>query len=248
MRRFEGKTLLVVGASSGIGLATARRFAEEGGSVICAARDRERLELAMASLPGESHIAMAFDAANENEVNDAGNRLRAEKRVIHGAALCAGQHALRPLQLLKTASIDELLTANIRSALLCCRMAAKLADPEGSSLVLASSAAANIGNVGEVVYAAAKGALISACRSLATELAPKRIRVNAVAPGVVETPMSERWLSQLTPEQRSMVETRHLMGFGRPEDVASVIAFLASTDARWITGTCIAVDGGLTCH
>lgn len=248
MRRFEGKTILVVGASSGIGLASARRFAEEGGALICTARSKERLDQVVAELPGDGHLALPFDAANESEVNDATNRLKAEKRAVHAAILCAGQHSLRPLQLLKAANIDELLGANVRSALLCTRMAAKLAPPDGASIVYLSSAAAAIGNVGESVYAAGKGALISACRSVAAELASKRIRVNVVAPGVVETPMSDRWLSLLTPEQLEAVRARHLFGFGRPEDVAAAIAFLASDDARWITGTCLAIDGGLTCH
>jgi NAD(P)-dependent dehydrogenase (short-subunit alcohol dehydrogenase family) len=127
-------------------------------------------------------------------------------------------------------------------------MAAKLAPPEGASIVYLASAAAMIGNIGEAVYAAGKGALISACRSLAVELAPKRIRINVVAPGVVRTPMSDRWLNQLTPEQREAASARHLLGFGSAEDVAAGIAFLASDDARWITGTCLTIDGGLTCH
>lgn len=248
MRRFEGKTVLVVGASSGIGMAVARRLAAEGASVICAARTQDPLDRLAAELPGEGHIVLPFDAANETAVNEAAARLKSQNRALNAAVLCAGAHSLRPLQLLKTASIDESLTANVRSTLLCTRMAAKLAPPEGSSIVFLSSAAALIGNIGETVYAAGKGALISACRAAATELAARRIRVNVVAPGVVETPMSERWLSQLSPEQRAAVGARHLLGFGRPEDVAAAILFLASDDARWITGACLTVDGGLTCH
>jgi NAD(P)-dependent dehydrogenase (short-subunit alcohol dehydrogenase family) len=105
-----------------------------------------------------------------------------------------------------------------------------------------------MGNSGETVYAAAKGALCAAARALATELAPRRIRVNVVAPGVVETPMSAAWLSRLTGDDAARVRSRHLLGFGAPADVAGSIAFLASDDARWITGACLAVDGGLTCH
>lgn len=248
MRRFNGKTVLVVGASSGIGLASARRFAEEGATLICAARTGETLNQIVAGFPGENHLALPLDASNDQDITDATNRLKTEKRVIHAAVLCAGQHSLRPVQLLKGAGIDELLAANVRSALLCTRMAAKLTTSDGGSIVYLSSAAAMIGNVGESVYAAAKGAVLSMCRSVATELASKRIRANVVAPGVVETPMSSRWLSQLTPEQLDAVRSRHLLGFGSVEDVASAIAFLASDDARWMTGTCLTIDGGLTCH
>ena len=248
MRRFEGRLVLVTGASSGIGLAVARRFAEEGASVIGVARTKERLDQALADLPGTGHLALPFDAANEAEVENATAQLKSEQRVIHATILCAGQHSLRPLQLLKASHIDDSLAANVRSALLCTKTAVKLSPREGASIVYLASAAAMIGNIGESAYAASKGALLSACRSLAVELASKRVRINVVAPGVVQTPMSDRWLSHLTPEQLEAVRSRHLLGFGRPEDVAAAITFLASDDARWITGTCLTIDGGLTCH
>jgi NAD(P)-dependent dehydrogenase (short-subunit alcohol dehydrogenase family) len=162
--------------------------------------------------------------------------------------MCAGLHFLLPLQLSKAAHFQEALTANVLSALLCTKMTVRLAAKEGASIVWLASAAASIGNAGETAYAASKGALISACRSMAAELAPRRIRVNAIAPGVVETPMSKQWLDQMTPEQRESVRARHLLGFGSAEDVAAAITFLVSDDSRWITGTCLTVDGGLTCH
>lgn len=248
MRRFDGKTILVTGATSGIGLATARFLAEEGAAVVCAARTKENLDKIVAELPGESHLALAFDAAREEEVAAAGNSLKSANLILNGAVMCAGQHFLRPLQLSKAIHFEELFAGNVLSALLCTKMVTRLAAKEGASIVWLSSAAAFVGSAGEASYAASKGALVSACRSVATELAPRRIRVNVVAPGVVETPMSDRWLSQMSPEQKEAIRTRHLLGFGSAEDVAGAIAFLASEQSRWITGTCLVIDGGLTCH
>lgn len=248
MRRFEGRTVLVTGATSGIGLATARRLAEEGASVVCAARGKERLDQVVCSLPGDGHLGVAFDAAREEEVLAAGNMLTSGNRVLHGAVMCAGQHFLRPLKLSKGRHFEELIARNTLSALLCTNMVVRLAAKEGASIVWLSSAAALLGSPCEAAYSASKGALLSACRSIATELAAKRIRVNAVAPGVVETPMSANWLNQLPAEQKEMIRARHLFGFGSAEDVAAAIAFLVSDDARWITGTCLITDGGLTCH
>ena len=248
MRRFEERTILVTGATSGIGLATTRRLADEGAAVICCARRKALLDQIVAELPGEGHLSIAFDARCEEEVAAAGSTLKSLNRTLHGAVMCAGQHSLRPLQVSKASHIEEMLAGNVLSTLLSTKMTIRMAAKEGASIVWLSSAAALIGNAGEAAYAASKGALIAACRSMATELASRRIRVNAIAPGVVETPMSEQWLSQMPLEQREVIRARHLLGFGSPEDVAAAIAFLVSDDSRWITGTCLMVDGGLTCH
>ncbi len=249
MRRFENKTVLVTGASSGIGLAAASLLAGEGARVIAVSRDAERLERAIAQWeePGR-HVALPFDARNDALVDAAAATIRQSYKPLHGAVLCAGQHALRPLQLLKSEWIDELLTSNLTATLLCSKLFLRCAGPEGGALVWLSSVAALTGNAAETVYSAAKGALISACRSAAVELAPRRIRVNVVAPGVVETPMSQAWLQNLTAEQLAAVKQRHLLGFGSPADVAEPIAFLLGEQARWITGTTLVADGGFSCH
>jgi NAD(P)-dependent dehydrogenase (short-subunit alcohol dehydrogenase family) len=115
---------------------------------------------------------------------------------------------------------------------------------KGGSIVLFSSAAARMAATGASSYAASKGAIESATRALATELAGQRIRVNAVSPGVVSTPMSEGFLGKLTAGQLIALEARHPLGFGTPDDVADPVLFLLSNDARWITGSVLSVDGG----
>jgi NAD(P)-dependent dehydrogenase (short-subunit alcohol dehydrogenase family) len=224
------------------------RLAEEGAAVTCVARSADKLADVTARLIGSGHQALAFDVADEAAIEEAFQQLKAEGKSYHAAVFAAGTHFLRPLQMLKAAHIDAMLAVNVRGVLLSSKMAVRLAAKEGASIVWISSVAAVSGNAGEAAYAASKGALLAACRSLATELAPRKIRVNTLLPGVVETPMSAQWLNQLTPEQREGVRARHLLGFGHPEFVAAAAAFLASEEAGWITGSSLTIDGGLTCH
>jgi len=249
VRRFENKTVLVTGASSGIGLATASLLAREGARILAVSRDGARLEQAIAQWEDPSrHVALPLDVRNDALVEAATATIRHSYRPLHAAVLCAGQHALRPLQAVKSEWINDLMAGNLTATLLCSKLFLRCAGPEGGSLVWLSSVAALTGNPAETVYAAAKGALISACRGAAVEFAPRRIRVNVVAPGVVETPMSQAWLQNLTAEQLAAVKQRHLLGFGSPGDVAEAIAFLLSEQARWITGTTLVADGGFSCH
>lgn len=249
MQRFEGKLAIITGASSGIGLATARLLESEGARVVCVARNVERLQAALASLVcPEKHVALPLDVTDEPAMESAVKTIKELGSPLHAGIFCAGAHALRPLQTLNSARIDDLLNANLKSALLSTKLFARCASPEGSAVVWLSSVAAQIGNPMESVYAAAKGALVSACRSVAAELAGRKIRVNVVSPGVVETPMSAAWMKYLSAEQINKIRERHLLGFGSPEDVARVIAFLASGEARWMTGSCVVADGGFSCH
>lgn len=249
MRRFENNTILVTGASSGIGLATASLLAGEGARILAVARDAGRLAQAIAQWEDpDRHIALPLDVCDEAQVETAAATIRQAYKPLHGAVLCAGRHSLRPLQVAKSEWIGDLIAGNLTSTLLCSKLFLRCAGPEGGSLVWLSSVAALVGNPAETVYAGAKGALIAACRSAAAELAPRRIRVNVVAPGVVETPMSQAWLQNLAAEQLAAVKQRHLLGFGSPDDVAAAIAFLLSGQARWITGTTLVADGGFSCH
>ena len=135
MRRFDGHTVMVTGASSGIGLATVQRLAKEGAKVICASRTKEKLDEVIAQLPGKDHMAIAFDAANEEQVLYAGGILKTENIQLHGAVMCAGQHSLRPLLLSKAANFEQSFALNVLSAILCTKMSVRLAPKEGASIV-----------------------------------------------------------------------------------------------------------------
>ena len=250
MTRFQGQTILVTGASSGIGRASAMRLAEEGARIVLVARNLPRLEETCVQLARTGHLVHSCDVTNEAAVIEMANELRKNVGALNGVVHCAGIHWLRPLQITDSDALQEMLTSHVVSSIALTRavVTRRLAAKEGCSIIWFSSAAALQGGAGTVAYAAAKGALISAARVLAVELARRKIRVNVIAPGVVHTPQSEAFLSNLAPEQVKAIADEHLLGLGEPEDIAGVVAFLLSEDARWITGTTIVADGGLTAH
>lgn len=246
--RFQGHYVVISGGSSGIGLATAQRLAAEGAQVALLARDEARLQAAMATLSGTGHVAVACDAANEEAASAAIKSLKERWGVIHGGVMCAGAHAVRPLAVSKAANFLEMFSLNVVTAVNILRPLVR-ALPQGSgSLVVVSSVAGLRGAPGASAYATSKGALLSLVRSLAHELAPRGARINAVVPGVVATPMTDQFLGTLPSAQKEALVKSHPLGLGRPEDVAAAIVFLLSSDARWITGSELVIDGGQSTH
>jgi NAD(P)-dependent dehydrogenase (short-subunit alcohol dehydrogenase family) len=245
----SGQTILVTGASSGIGRETARLISQLGAHVVLVGRNEERLAETLRLLEGDGHSAEQFDLSSADEIPRWLKRISASSGPLHGLVHSAGIIKLRPLRALTSQAVDELISINVKAALgLAKGFCQKNVRTPSGSIVLVSSVVGLVGQAGLAAYAASKCAIVGLTRALAVELAGEHIRVNCVAPGVVTTEMGQEQLGMLTPEQRAALEAMHLLGFGSARDVSYAIAFLLAETARWITGTVLVVDGGYTAH
>lgn len=238
----SARKILVVGASSGIGAATASAIAAGGGSVIAAARRSDILADVLKKLDGTGHLALSVDATDPDAVGRALASLPDSARPLSGAVFCVGAHMLRPMRITTAQHYTDAFRQNVLSATNFLPALSRM-FAEHASVVLVSSAARFRGGTAAGAYIAAKEATVGLARSWACELAP-RVRVNSVSPGVVRTAMSDRFLEAVGPKVAGEIEKRHLLGLGQPSQVASAITFLLSDHAGWITGTDLTVDGG----
>lgn len=236
----SGKTILVTGASSGIGKATALLCARMGASVIVTGRNAERLQSLYDSLPGDGHMQIIAD------LTDASHRARLVKEIpaVDGVAYCAGVGHRKPSKFLTEEDIAWVMNANFNAAvLLQAALNSSKRIRQGASLVFLSSRAAEIPTAANSLYSASKGALISYARCLALELAPRRIRVNCICPAMVWTPLV--FSDGVTEEELKEQEARYpLKRYGCPEDIANLAVFLLSDASSWMTGSCIDITGG----
>lgn len=245
MKRLEGKIAVVTGGNSGIGLATAKRFHDEGARIAISGRNRQTLDEAV-KLLGKDTLAIQADASNLAETDQFFASVEKKLGKIDILFINAGVAKFVALDAVSEAHYDELFDINAKGAYFTLRKALPHLN-DGASIILNSSVVSHQGMAHGSVYAATKAALRSFTRSAAAELVSRNIRVNAVAPGPIETPIFGRTgLPQeaLDDFAKNILATVPMKRFGKPEEVASTVAFLASTDASYITGVEIDVDGG----
>lgn len=236
----EGKTILVTGASSGIGKATAIACAAQGAHVVITGRNEERLNETLSLLSGDGHIAIAAELCSQEDIN----RLVDAMPELDGAFLCAGVSDTTPVKFMNSEAIQRVLSINLEAPMLVTqRMLLKKKIKKGASLVYMSSMGVEQVAPGLGIYAASKSGLNAFMRAVATEQASRKVRANAVMAGVVRTELIDS-LSQLTEEDIKRDEAKYPLGYGKPENVANAVIYLLSDASSWMTGSVLKLDGG----
>ena len=239
----SGKTILVTGASSGIGYGTAIACARQGARIIATGRNENHLKQLLSELEGEGHESVAADLTDPS----ARAHLLKSTTSLDGVVHSAGVNKRSPIKFLTKENLDFVLRINLEAPLL---LSAQLLKEnkiaKNASIVFIDSIAGSTGFLGYGAYSASKGGLLSAARAMAIELAPQNIRVNCIAPGVVRTPMVEAHVDDDSEGLLEAMEASHPLGLGDPEDIAYSAVYLLSSAARWVTGSHLTIDGGRT--
>lgn len=238
MTKLTDKVALVIGGGKGIGLATARRYVEEGARVTITGRRADEIAATAASIGARG---LACDASDTADLERGLAAFRAEWGRLDILVVSAGVSEHMPLEAFETDHFDRIIDLNVRSLAVATRAATAMMEP-GGSVVLIGSVAGTKGFAGYSVYGASKAAVGALARAWAIELAPRGIRVNVVAPGPIDTDMMAAVADDVRAAITGMVP---MARFGRPEEVAAAALFLGSDDASYVTGTQLFVDGGM---
>lgn len=238
----EGKTILITGASSGIGRATAIECSKMGARIVVTARNKERLEATFSELQGQGHSSFLCNLADEESLN----AMIADMPLLDGLVNNAGYTDLVPVQFINHQKITNILRTNTVAPILLFQKLLKKRKINNNSSVVFTSSLAGIGYgiVGNSMYSASKGAISAFVRVASKELANKRIRVNAVCPGMVKTEILSK--GSISNTQLIEDEKNYPLGYGEPIDVALMMVYLLSDASKWVTGSNLVIDGGVS--
>lgn len=243
----SGKNILVSGASSGIGRQCAIDFNRAGANVFLLARNRERLTETLSMMGGDNHEAVSLDLTDYDRIPGVIAEYVNRHGKIDGLVNCAGISATLPLKQVDATRLEEFFAANVFSAIELTRQVTNVKNMNrGGSVIFFASIMGCVGESGKSLYGMTKGALISAARSLACELAKRHIRVNCISPGAILTPINEKLPHMADPEARKKLEEKHLLGLGNTCDISNGCIYLLSDASQWVTGQNLVIDGGYT--
>jgi 3-oxoacyl-[acyl-carrier protein] reductase len=244
---FDGKVALITGASRGIGRAIAVEMCRQGSDIALVGRDRAALDETAAACAngraGATAQVLTADVAEQSAVEGAVSAALERFGRLDFAIANAGVSIDSLLVRLRPDVIDQTLSVNLKSAFyLCAAVARPMMKQRAGAIVLVSSIVGLCGNAGQAAYAASKAGLLALGKSVAKELGSRNIRVNAVAPGLIETAMTEKMPGAA---KEALIQQTALGRAGTPQDVAGVVAFLCSDAAAYVTGQTVVVDGGV---
>lgn len=245
MRNFQlhNKTILVTGASSGIGAQTAITVSHAGGKLVLSARNESRLKEVYNQLQGEGHEIIPADLTDENQID----KLIKEIPDLDGLVQSSGMVRPFPVKFIGKKQIDDMFAVNYSAPILLTSklLKAKKINPS-ASIVFMSSISSHFTHKGGALYAGSKAAVNLYSKTIAIEYATKKIRSNVICAAMVKTPIFDEAEKTLTKEMMDKHGELYPLGFGEPDDVANAMVFLLSNASKWITGTELVMDGGLT--
>lgn len=242
----EGKTIVVTGASSGIGRQCAIDCAKMGAKIIAIGRNQERLDETVIEMEGNG-VSYSYDLSNIECIKELIGRIVEKHGKIDGFIHAAGIEVTNPVKLSKPEEFESLFHVNCLSAFEIVKQLCSIKTfNKGGSIVLISSISGVIARKGLSAYAASKGALMSAARVMALEMAHREVRVNTVSPGTILTPMMQKALDGMKEEERKARIDGFPLGLGQTTDISNACIYLLSDASRWVTGQNLIVDGGYT--
>ena len=242
----EDKSIIITGASSGIGRQCAITASQIGATVALIGRDEQRLSETYSQMEPGNHLKVSCDITDYAQLDTMIVSIVNKIGKISGFIHSAGIEIIKPIQFTTAKDYEKIFATNIIAGLELAKIIShkKNLSPHGASFIYLSSVMGILGEPGRVAYCASKGALIAAVKAMAMEFAPKNIRVNCLLPGIVETPMVMNLFDSLLDETKKTIIAKHPLGLGEPEDIAYYCAFLLSDLSRWITGSSLIIDGG----
>jgi NAD(P)-dependent dehydrogenase (short-subunit alcohol dehydrogenase family) len=239
-KQLDGKIAVITGGNSGIGLATAHRFVQEGAFVFITGRRQDELDKAVKQI-GKNVMGVQGDVSNLADLDRLYETVKQQKGQIDVLFANAGIFENASLGSITEEDFDKIFRVNVKGVLFTVQKALPLFQ-DGGSIILIASVAGSKGFGGDSVYSATKAAIRSFARSWTVDLKNRKIRVNAISPGLIETPMS----AELSEQRKTILVSAVPMGrMGRPDEIAKAVSFLASDDSSYITGIELFVDGGL---